>query len=86
MKLALVPHYERGPNGLTWWLKRMDVTDVNSFFRAERLTAEPVAFPREDRQPEHMVRVEFYKAPGYMGYVMPVTDFRRLLKTNLEPF
>lgn len=86
MKLAIVPHYE--PCDATrqaYRLQRQDVVDLNSFFKAVCVTADPVFFPREDRPTERMVLVEFYKAPGYMGYVMPVTEYRRLMRTSLVP-
>ena len=85
MKLAIVPHYERGANGQTYWLKRQDVVDFNSFFRASCAASEPVCFPREDRPAERMVQLEFGKGPAYMSYVMPVTEYRRLMRTNLVP-
>ena len=86
MKLAVVPHYEPcNATRQTYGLKRQDVVDLNSFFRAGCVTANPVGFPREDRPAERMVLVEFYKAQGYMGYVMPVTEYRRLMRTSLVP-
>ena len=86
MKLTVVPHYEPCDAARrTYRLRRQDVIDLNSFFKATCITSGPVGFPGEDRPAERMVQLEFGKGPAYMSYVMPVTEYRRLMRTNLVP-
>lgn len=86
MKLTVVPHYmKRDANGQTYRLQRQDVVDLNSFFRACCITMVPVGFPGEDRPAERMVQLEFSKSSGFQNYVMPVTEYKRLMRTDLVP-
>lgn len=90
MKLAYVSYYEpadRQPPVLSrlWELKRKDVVDVNSFFNAQLLMRDPVAFRRETRASDSIVAVTFCKATGRETYPMPASEFKMLLKTDLVP-
>lgn len=86
MKLALVPYYRRlSQNGPAWMLERRDVVDLNSFFRCIPATIDTATFPSENRSPERMVEARFCKHNGYEGYRMPLSDFQRLLGTELAP-
>lgn len=83
MKLALVPMYSGRDNG--WRAVRYDVVDLSTFFRCLPLTEEDAMYPNEDRRPEPIVEARFLKHSGYEGYRMPLSEFRRLMGTDLAP-
>lgn len=86
MKLGVVPMYRRcQTDGPTWRLERYDVVDLNSFFRCLPATIDAAEFPLEDRTPEPMVEARFCKHAGYEGYRMPLSEFARVMGTELAP-
>lgn len=83
MKLVVVPMYSAGSTG--WQLKRYEVVDLHSFFRCVPVTPGAAEFPLEDRPPEPMVEARFCKHSGYEGYRMPLSEFARVMGTELAP-
>lgn len=86
MKLGVVPMYRQcRPDRPAWRLERYDVVDLNSFFRCLPATTGFAEFPRENRTPEPMVEARFCKHGGYEGYRMPLSEFARVMGTELAP-
>lgn len=83
MKLAPVPVYE-GRND-AWWRVRRDVVDLSTFLRCVPVSRGDAVFPKEERPPERMVEARFCKYSGYEGYRMPLSEFQRLMRTDLAP-
>jgi hypothetical protein len=87
MKLAVVPHYD-GPDNTksppAWKLLRNDVVELGSFARAV-LVSKLASFPNEYRAPEPMVGMIFTKGRTWERYVLPLSEFRRVLGTELRP-